>query len=60
MPTPMSSHSTFDVPVIVVSDRVTEVGSGALTDVSPTLIDMMGLSRPKEMTGNSLVKIERK
>ena len=57
---PITSHSTFDVPVIIVSDRVTEVTSGALTDVSPTLLDMMGLTKPKEMTGNSLVKIERK
>jgi len=57
---PITSHSTFDVPVIIVSDRVKEVVSGALTDVSPTLIDMMGLTKPKEMTGNSLIRIERK
>ena len=56
----LTSHSTFDVPIIVVSERVKEVVSGSLTDVSPTLIDMMGLTKPKEMTGNSLVKIERK
>ncbi len=52
----ITSHSTFDVPIIVVSDRYTKVECGTLTDVSPTLIDMMGLTKPKEMTGHSLVK----
>ena len=52
----VTSHTTFDVPIIVVSDRYTKVECGTLTDVSPTLIDMMGLTKPKEMTGRSLVK----
>ncbi len=52
----VTSHTTFDVPIIVVSDRYTKVECGTLTDVSPTLIDMMGLAKPKEMTGRSLVK----
>ena len=55
---PMTSHTTFDVPIIVVSDRVEDVVSGALTDVSPTLINLMGLNKPKEMTGHSLVKLK--
>ncbi len=53
---PVTSHSTFDVPIIVVSEKVKSVECGALTDVAPTLIDMMGLTKPKEMTGHSLVK----
>ena len=52
----VTSHTTFDVPIIIVSDRYEKVESGTLTDVSPTLIDMMGLTKPKEMTGHSLVK----
>lgn len=55
---PMTTHTTFDVPIIVVSDRVEEVTHGTLTDVSPTLIHMMGLNKPKEMTGHSLVKLK--
>ena len=55
----ITSHSTFDVPVIVVSDRVKSIEPGALSDVAPTLIDLMGLTKPKEMTGSSLIKIEK-
>ena len=56
----LTSHSTFDVPIIVVSDRVVSLNTGALTDVAPTLIHLMGLTKPKEMTGNSLIELERK
>ena len=55
----ITSHSTFDVPVIVVSDRVKSIESGALSDVAPTLIELMGLNKPKEMTGSSIIKIEK-
>ena len=53
---PITSHTTFNVPIIVVSDRVSAIKSGALTDVAPTLIDLMGLTKPKEMTGMSLIQ----
>ena len=56
---PMTSHTTFDVPIIVVSDRVDEVEAGALSDVSPTLLDLMGFNKPKEMTGHSLVVFKK-
>lgn len=56
---PITSHSTFDVPVIVVSDRVKSIEPGALSDVAPTLIELMGLTKPKEMTGSSIIKIEK-
>ena len=55
----LTSHTTFDVPVIIVSDRVKAIEPGALSDVAPTLLDLMGLAKPKEMTGNSIVKIEK-
>ncbi len=53
---PITSHTTFNVPIIVVSDRVSSIKSGALTDVAPTLIDLMGLTKPKEMTGATLIQ----
>ena len=56
---PITSHSTFDVPLIVVSDRVEAIEPGALSDVAPTLIELMGLNKPKEMTGSSLIKLEK-
>ncbi len=55
----ITSHSTFDVPVIVVSDRVSGIESGTLADVAPTLLDLMGLNKPKEMTGSSIIRIEK-
>ena len=55
----VTSHTTFDVPLIVISDRVTAIEPGALSDVAPTLIELMGLSKPKEMTGSSLIKVEK-
>ena len=54
---PITSHSTFDVPLIVVSKRVKTVKSGRLCDLTPTLLDMMGEKIPEEMTGESLVEL---
>lgn len=56
----ITSHTTLPVPIIVVSDRVQKVKDGTLTDVSPTLIDLMGLTKPTLMTGNSLIEIEKR
>lgn len=53
--TPNTAHSLNPVPVIVVSDRVASVHDGALADVAPTVLSLMGLPQPKEMTGESLV-----
>ena len=55
----LTSHTTFDVPVVVVSDRVKSIQPGTLADVAPTLLELMGLNKPKEMTGSSIVKIEK-
>ncbi len=53
----ITSHSTFDVPLIVVSDRVKSVKPGRLCDLTPTLLELMGESKPSEMTGESLVEL---
>ena len=55
----ITSHSTFDVPVLVISDRVKAIEPGALADVAPTLIELMGLNKPKEMTGKSIIQLEK-
>ena len=54
---PITSHSTFDVPLIVVSDRVKNLTTGRLCDLTPTLLTLMGEEIPEEMTGVSLVNI---
>jgi len=55
---PHTAHTTFDVPVILV-DRgrrdATLRDDGRLADLAPTLLEMMGLDVPEEMTGRSLI-----
>ncbi len=56
--TPNTAHSLNPVPVVVVSDRVKSVKSGILADVAPTVLRLMGLEQPAEMTGHSLVEFK--
>ena len=54
---PVTSHTTNRVPIIVTSKRVKGIESGALTDLAPTVLALMGLEKPKEMTGKALIRI---
>ena len=56
--TPNTAHSLNPVPIVVVSDRVAVVKDGILADVAPTVLDLMGLAKPAEMTGKSLVEFK--
>lgn len=53
--TPNTAHSLNPVPFIVVSDEIKEVKNGVLADVAPTVLKIMGIEQPKDMTGHSLV-----
>jgi 2,3-bisphosphoglycerate-independent phosphoglycerate mutase len=56
---PHTSHTTYDVELFVVDDRLKGRAlrpSGRLADVSPTMLEMMGLPKPTEMTGRSLLE----
>ena len=53
----VTSHTTNRVPIIVTSKRVKGIESGALTDISPTILELMGLDIPEEMTGKSLIRL---
>ena len=55
---PNTAHSLNPVPIVVVSDRVKEVHNGILADVAPTVLDLMGIAKPEEMTGKSLVELK--
>lgn len=53
----MTAHSLSPVPLIVISDEAGAPASGGrLCDIAPTLLDMMKLKKPDEMTGKSLLK----
>ena len=56
--TPNTAHSLNPVPIIVVSDRVKSVKNGVLADVAPTVLKLMGLEQPAEMTGKVLVEMK--
>ena len=55
---PNTAHSLNPVPIIVVSDRVQTVENGVLADVAPTILKLMGLEQPTEMTGKALVELK--
>jgi 2,3-bisphosphoglycerate-independent phosphoglycerate mutase len=52
-----TAHTLNLVPFIYVGRQAKIAGTGALQDVAPTLLAMMGLPQPKEMTGKSLIEI---
>lgn len=55
---PFTAHTTNPVPVVLISDKlkgVTLRSDGILADLAPTLLEIMGLPQPKEMTGKSLI-----
>ena len=56
--TPNTAHSLNPVPIVVVSDRVKSVHNGILADVAPTVLKLMGLEQPAEMTGKALVEMK--
>jgi 2,3-bisphosphoglycerate-independent phosphoglycerate mutase len=52
---PNTAHSLNPVPVIVTVDGATLREGGVLADVAPTLLEMLGVDQPEEMTGRSLL-----
>ena len=54
--TPFSSHTTNPVPCIITKKGLELREGGNLGDVVPTMLELMGLSQPQEMTGKSLIK----
>lgn len=55
--TPNTAHSLNPVPFIYVTDnKDAEVANGRLADVAPSILKIMGLEQPVEMTGECLIK----
>lgn len=53
---PMTTHTTNPVPIIVTKENVTVRDGGRLADLAPTMLDLLQLEKPAEMTGESLLK----
>jgi len=54
---PVTSHTTNKVPFILIQNQKNNLtGPGSLCDLAPTILDLLELPKPKEMTGNSLIK----
>ncbi len=52
---PHTAHTTNPVPVMLHNSGRAALHDGRLADVSPTLLDLMGIPQPAEMTGRSLI-----
>ena len=52
---PVTSHTTNPVPCIITKEGI-ELKNGKLADVAPTMLELLNLPVPKEMTGDSLIK----
>ncbi|HVM83997.1 MAG TPA: 2,3-bisphosphoglycerate-independent phosphoglycerate mutase, partial [Candidatus Binatia bacterium] len=54
---PHTAHTLNRVPFILVNGpaAIRKLSDGQLSDVAPTVLELMGLPQPKEMTGHSLL-----
>ena len=53
--TPNTAHTTNPVPVILIDKDLKNIKSGILGDIAPTILKLMGIKKPKEMTQESLI-----
>ena len=54
---PMTQHTTNPVPTILISERMKnrKLKNGSLSDIAPTILDLLGWEKPFEMSGKSLI-----
>ena len=52
---PHTAHTTNPVPFILIDKEIKSIKSGILGDIAPTILDLMGVEQPKEMTQHSLL-----
>lgn len=54
--TPHTAHTTNPVPFILIDNEQIQINDGVLGDIAPTILDLMGIEKPKTMTQDSLLK----
>jgi 2,3-bisphosphoglycerate-independent phosphoglycerate mutase len=52
---PHTAHTTNPVPFILIDKEIKSINSGVLGDIAPTILDLMDVEQPKEMTQHSLL-----
>jgi len=52
---PNTAHSLNSVPCILINSKYNKIENGILADVAPTILKLIGIEQPNEMTGKSLV-----
>lgn len=53
-----TAHTCEPVPLIYVGRNATPASTGALSDISPTILNLMGMEQPAEMTGSNLMELK--
>jgi 2,3-bisphosphoglycerate-independent phosphoglycerate mutase len=54
---PFTAHTLNPVPFILVDDsrKNVRLKEGKLADIAPTILEIMGIDKPEQMTGSSLI-----
>jgi len=52
---PHTAHTTNPVPIILIDKEIKSIKNGILGDIAPTILDLMEVTQPKEMTQKSLL-----
>jgi len=51
----VKEHTKNPVPFIIISDKCYNLKKGKLSNIAPTILDLMGIKKPREMTEKSLI-----
>ncbi len=54
---PNTAHTTNPVPLILVDSDIKFIKNGILSDIAPTILDILGVPKPEAMTQNSLIQL---
>jgi 2,3-bisphosphoglycerate-independent phosphoglycerate mutase len=53
---PHTAHTTYPVPLIITKDGLALREDGILADIAPTILDLLKLAKPAEMTGATMIQ----
>ena len=53
---PHTAHTTNPVPLVLIGMQGVKLKKGKLADLAPTMLNIIGLKKPEEMTGDSLIE----